>query len=47
MHFHRESRNISCSCNKFEMCGILCCHALVVLRDERVDDVDERYVLKR
>ncbi|MED6191031.1 hypothetical protein PIB30_112051, partial [Stylosanthes scabra] len=38
---------VKCECLLFESRGILCCHSLIVLSDERVDKANPRYVLER
>ncbi|GKA56505.1 FAR1-related sequence 5-like protein [Tanacetum coccineum] len=40
-------KTISCSCKKFETCGILCCHSLKVLDVIDVKLLPERYIIKR
>lgn len=37
---------INCSCKYFDLVGILCCHALIVLGCLRIEKIPERYILK-
>jgi zinc finger SWIM domain-containing protein 3 len=39
--------NVSCSCGKFERCGILCCHALKILDVMNINVLPKKYILKR
>ncbi|XP_059436424.1 protein FAR1-RELATED SEQUENCE 9-like [Corylus avellana] len=39
--------NVSCSCRKFERCGILCCHALKILDVMNIKVLPDKYILKR
>ncbi|KAG6708290.1 hypothetical protein I3842_06G073800, partial [Carya illinoinensis] len=39
--------NVSCSCRKFERCGILCSHALKILDVMDIKVLPEKYILKR
>ncbi|KAF7824447.1 protein FAR1-RELATED SEQUENCE 5-like [Senna tora] len=45
--FHPLEKALSCSCRKFENCGILCCHALKVLDTNEIKTIPNRYILKR
>ncbi|KAJ3695464.1 hypothetical protein LUZ60_000841 [Juncus effusus] len=38
---------VRCSCQKFEMTGILCSHALKAFSMKNVDHIPERYILRR
>ncbi|XP_009759183.2 protein FAR-RED IMPAIRED RESPONSE 1-like [Nicotiana sylvestris] len=38
---------LSCSCKWFETRGILCCHILKALSHRRINNVNERYILRR
>ncbi|VAI12931.1 unnamed protein product [Triticum turgidum subsp. durum] len=42
-----STMELSCSCKKFEMMGILCSHALNALGLKNLDKIPESYVLKR
>jgi zinc finger SWIM domain-containing protein 3 len=39
--------DVSCSCRKFERCGILCGHALKILDVMNIKVLPEKYILKR
>jgi len=39
--------NVSCSCRKFERCGILCGHTLKILDVMNIKVLPEKYILKR
>jgi len=39
--------NVSCSCRKFERCGILCGHVLKILDVMNIKVLPEKYILKR
>jgi hypothetical protein len=39
--------NVSCSCRKFERCGILCGHALKILDVMNIKVLPKKYILKR
>jgi hypothetical protein len=43
----RDNKVISCSCMKFEMFGILCCHALKVFDLLDIKIIPDTYILKR
>ncbi|MED6166708.1 hypothetical protein PIB30_112023, partial [Stylosanthes scabra] len=45
--YNSITREVNSECLLFESRGILCCHSLTVLSIERVDKVDQRYVLER
>ncbi|KAL8515400.1 hypothetical protein ACS0TY_014199 [Phlomoides rotata] len=38
---------INCNCRKFEFKGILCCHIMKVLAQKNIQEVNERYLLRR
>jgi hypothetical protein len=42
-----NTKDLSCSCKKFETMAILCSHALSALGLNNVDKIPERYILKR
>ena len=39
--------SVVCECNYFVRIGMLCCHALRVLVNEQVDQIPEKYVVRR
>ncbi|XP_066165543.1 uncharacterized protein [Oryza sativa Japonica Group] len=41
------SREVSCSCKKFEFVGILCRHTLKVLDHNNIKELPSHYILKR
>ncbi|XP_027362527.1 protein FAR-RED IMPAIRED RESPONSE 1-like [Abrus precatorius] len=45
--FEPSSSTIYCSCKKFEIFGILCCHALKVFETNDVKIILDKYILKR
>ncbi|KAL8501471.1 hypothetical protein ACS0TY_020848 [Phlomoides rotata] len=45
--FDPNTKMISCSCRKFEMIGLLCCHAVKVYDVMDVKKLPEHYILKR
>lgn len=42
-----EDISVSCVCKRFEQYGLLCRHAFLVLRMFELDEIPEKYVLKR
>lgn len=47
VHFDHFNSNISCSCKKFELLGILCCHTLQVFNLKILTKIPSQYILKR
>ncbi|KAF7819769.1 protein FAR1-RELATED SEQUENCE 5-like [Senna tora] len=45
--FHTQEKSVSCTCRRFEIFGILCCHALKVFEANDVKLVPDQYILKR
>ncbi|XP_073027865.1 protein FAR1-RELATED SEQUENCE 5-like isoform X2 [Primulina eburnea] len=45
--FNPSTKMISCSCRKFEMTGLLCCHAVKVYDVQDVKKLPEHYILNR
>lgn len=45
--FNVVDDNVTCSCTKFELVGIPCCHALKVLDHQNIKVLPARYILKR
>lgn len=45
--YRRALLEIKCICSKFEAMGILCCHCIQVLKQERIYSVDDKYIVER
>ncbi|XLT60258.1 hypothetical protein HN873_052862 [Arachis hypogaea] len=45
--FDPSLSSISCNCKKFEILGILCCHAIKVLDVKDIKLLPDQYILKR
>ncbi|XP_035551481.1 uncharacterized protein LOC118349846 [Juglans regia] len=45
MYFNEAEVDVKCSCALFEMRGILCRHALAIMRVNKVKKVPEKYIL--
>ncbi|XP_020107117.1 protein FAR1-RELATED SEQUENCE 5-like isoform X3 [Ananas comosus] len=45
--FNLEDHSVSCSCRNFEYAGFLCSHALKILHENKIYDLQNRYILKR
>ncbi|KAK9675765.1 hypothetical protein RND81_11G029400 [Saponaria officinalis] len=45
--FNSEREKLECSCRKFERHGILCRHALLILKDMGFDKVPDKYMISR
>ncbi|KAK1295567.1 Protein FAR1-RELATED SEQUENCE 4 [Acorus calamus] len=45
--FNAVSEEVSCLCRSFEFRGILCRHALCVLRSEFITEIPKKYILNR
>ncbi|XP_074306174.1 protein FAR1-RELATED SEQUENCE 5-like [Silene latifolia] len=47
VNFTSDEMKLNCSCKKFERHGILCRHALYVLKEQGLDNVLDQYLLSR
>ncbi|XP_074296930.1 protein FAR1-RELATED SEQUENCE 5-like [Silene latifolia] len=47
VNFISDEMKLNCSCKKFERHGILCRHALYVLKEQGLDNVPDQYLLSR
>ncbi|XP_074314207.1 protein FAR1-RELATED SEQUENCE 3-like [Silene latifolia] len=47
VNFISDEMKLNCSCKKFERHGILCRHALYVLKEQGLDNVPDKYLLSR
>jgi hypothetical protein len=47
VNWNSSENNVSCSCRNFEMCGILCGHALKILDVMNIKVFPKKYILKR
>ncbi|CAL9028816.1 unnamed protein product [Prunus brigantina] len=45
--YDKYSDQWSCSCKGFEFIGILCCHALALLKREQIEYLPNKYILNR
>ncbi|XP_020412751.1 protein FAR1-RELATED SEQUENCE 5-like [Prunus persica] len=45
--YDKYSDQWSCSCKGFEFIGILCCHALTLLKREQIEYLPNKYILNR
>ena len=44
--FDNLNSNISCSCKKFELLGILCCYAIRIFSIKNLTRIPSQYILK-
>ncbi|XP_074278399.1 protein FAR1-RELATED SEQUENCE 5-like [Silene latifolia] len=47
VNFISDEMKVNCTCKKFERHGILCRHALYVLKEQGLDNVPDQYLLSR
>ncbi|KAF5462239.1 hypothetical protein F2P56_018262 [Juglans regia] len=47
VYFNEAEVDVKCSCALFEMIGILCRHALAIIRVNKVKNVPQKYILDR
>ncbi|KAL2940276.1 Protein FAR1-RELATED SEQUENCE 6 [Bienertia sinuspersici] len=47
VRFNTETSEVSCDCKLFESCGIMCRHSIKVYDMNLVEDVPEKYILRR
>ncbi|KAH6783091.1 hypothetical protein C2S52_008050 [Perilla frutescens var. hirtella] len=47
VEYQRNGHYLECSCKNFEFRGLLCCHIFETLRTLRIDNVNERYIMRR
>ena len=45
--YNVDNRTIECTCKIFEFKGILCCHALKTLNQEKIQEIPESYIMRR
>ncbi|KAH6783430.1 hypothetical protein C2S52_008389 [Perilla frutescens var. hirtella] len=44
---NKVDNSITCSCKKFVMVGLLCCHVFVILKDLKLATIPDTYVISR
>jgi len=47
VHENYNNNVYTCECCKFDRDGMICCHILKVMKEVRVYDIPETYILKR
>ncbi|XP_021854247.1 protein FAR1-RELATED SEQUENCE 6 isoform X2 [Spinacia oleracea] len=47
VRFNTETSEVSCDCRLFESCGIMCRHIIKVYDMNLIEDVPEKYILRR
>ena len=45
--YNVDNGRVECSCKIYEFKGILCCHALKILNQEKIQEIPESYVMRR